>query len=167
MSMGSEGASGAAGAASGAGSAASGAGAAAGAASTAGSAGSSFGSVGTGMDSFNVSQGAQGFDFGAATNSPSASVGPTVGGYTGAMNEPSWLDKALDYYKDYQKGGDQDLSEFTKNFGNNAKTYGFAGRKISDFALSGGKGGNSPPAMVTNVNYQQPENSYFARRRRA
>ena len=124
---------------------------------------------GAGPVSNGVGAGAQGFSFGGAENvaatssmGPTAAAGQNIDTY-GTAN-PGFMDKAVNMYDRLNKGGEQNIVQAYKNRGNNPETYGYALAKLN--SLTNGAAAPEAPQMVTNVSYQQPENSYLRRFRR-
>lgn len=81
-------------------------------------------------------------------------------------SNPSMWDKAVGTIDRFNKGGNQNLPEAWKNFGNNPETYGYVSNKLAGLTRGAGGGQSAPASVNTTVNYQQPSNPYLERRRR-
>jgi len=131
------------------------------------------GAMGGGVGAMSNGAGsAQGFSFGGGEG---ATVGPMETGpqltteaahniQTYGTTSPGIMDKAVNMYDRLNKGAEQNIGQAYKGMGNNPETYGYALAKLRP--LMGGGGAPQAPQMVTNVSYQQPENSYLRRFRR-
>jgi len=126
---------------------------------------------GTGAISNGVGTGTQGFSFGgegAAVGSmetgPQLTPAAAQNIETYGTTSPGFMDKAVNMYDRLYKGGEQNIVQAYKNRGNNPETYGYALAKLN--SLTNGASAPEAPPMVTNISYQQPENSYLRRFRR-
>lgn len=134
------------------------------AAGEAGNAASSVGSAASSGGSAIADAGSAGSGFSSALDSGpqmTPEMGQNLSQYGTAS--PSVMDKVSSGLEQFQKGSNQNITDAYKNFGNNAKTYGYMYGKLQGLANSGG-GGNQPANVVTNVSYQQPQSTYLKRR---